>query len=151
MYNDTWKNDFGENAMFVPMPKDPNADEYYIPCGLDGYVMVKGGQNPEGVAKFAACKRLAITDERATELGTEQLRKDYGWSDEMIDMLHKCHEIAKANPHYDFYTAVSTDVTKILDSNETGIRATSKGQLQWSEIVSMSSAAIDAYLEDANS
>ena len=151
MYNDTWKNDFGENAMFVPMPKDPNANEYYIPCGLDGYVMVKGGQNPEGVAKFAACKRLAITDERATELGTEQLRKDYGWSDEMIDMLHKCHELAKANPHYDFYTAVSTDVTKILDSNETGIRATSKGQLQWSEIVSMSSAAIDAYLEDANS
>lgn len=150
LYNDTWKNDFGENCMFVPMPKDPNASEYYIPCGLDGYVMVKGGQNPEGVAKFAACKRLAITDERASEIGTNQLREDYGWNDEMIEMLHKCHELAKANPHYDFMNAVSSDVSSLLDSNETGIRATSKGQLQWSEIIGMTSSAIDAYLADCN-
>ena len=146
-----WQNQFGENAMFVPMPKDPNADNYYIPCGLDGYVMVKGGQNPEGVAKFAACKRVAITNERAADIGTEQLMKDYGWRQEMIDMLHKCHEIAKANPHYDFYTAVSTDVKDILDSNENGIRAASKGQTPWSESVSAIYSAIDAYLAEYNS
>ena len=150
MYNNTWKNDFGENAMFVPMPKDPNASEYYIPCGLDGYVMVKGGQNPEGVAKFAACKRVTITNKRADEIATKGLYDDYGWTDEMVEMLHKCHEMAQANPHYDFYTAVSTDVKDILDSNENGIRAASKGQTQWSESVGVIYSAIDAYLNDAN-
>ena len=69
----------------------------------------------------------------------------------MVNMLHKCHEMAKANPHYDFYTAVSSDVTSILDSNENGIRAASKGQTQWSESVSAINSAIDAYLADANS
>lgn len=145
-----WSEKFGENVMFVPMPKDPNADEYYIPCGLDGYVLVKGGQNPEGVAKFAACKRVTITNDRANEIATEQLYNDYGWTDEMVEMLDKCHELARANPHYDFYTAVSSDITSILDSNENGVRAASKGQTQWSESVGVIYSAIDAYLQDFN-
>ena len=151
LYNDTWKNDFGENAMFVPMPKDPEASEYYIPCGIDGYVMVKGGQNPEGVAKFAACKRMAITNERANEIATEQLYKDYGWTDEMVTMLHKCHEMAQANPHYDFSNAVSSDVSSILDANEPGgIRAAAKGNAKWSESLGVMYSVIDAYVNDAN-
>lgn len=146
-----WVEKFGENMMFVPMPKDPESSEYYIPCGLDGYLMVKGGQNPEGVAKFAACKRMTITNERAAEIATEQMVKDYGWSQEQIDMLHKCHELAKANPHYDFFNAVSSDISNILDSNEAGgIRATSKGQYQWNECVSAASSVIDSYLEEYN-
>lgn len=150
MYNDSWKDVFGENAMFVPMPKDPNASEYYVPCGLDGYVMVKGGQNPEGVAKFAECKRMALTNERANEIGTEQLANDYGWSPEMIEMMQKCHALAQANPHFDFSNAVSADISGILDSNENGIRAASKGQTQWSESLSVIYSAIDAYINDAN-
>lgn len=150
MYNDTWKKNFGENAMFVPMPKDPNADNYYIPCGLDGYVMVKGGKNPEGVAIFAKCKRFAIMDERASEIGTEQLRKDYGWSQEMIDMLHKCHEMAGEHPFYDFYNATSTEVGTILDSNENGIRCASKGVAPWSESLGVIYNVIDNYINDYN-
>ena len=150
-YNDSWKTTFGEHAMFVPMPKDPNADAYYIPCGLDGYVMVKGGQNPEGVAKFAACKRMMITNQRAQEIATEQLYKDYGWTEEMVNMLHKCHEMAKEHPQYDFYKSVSSDITDILDSNENGIRAASKGQVKWSESLGIINSTIDAFLEDANS
>ena len=150
MYNDSWKEKFGENAMFVPMPKDPNASEYYIPCGLDGYVMLKGAQNPEGVAKFAACKRMAITNERANEIGTEQLYKDYGWTEEMVEMLHKCHEMAQANPHYDYSNAISTDISDILDTSENSIRVAAKGQTQWSESLGVIYSAIDAYIEDAN-
>ncbi|MCQ2416496.1 MAG: extracellular solute-binding protein [Oscillospiraceae bacterium] len=150
LYTDNWKESFGENAMFVPMPKDPQSDKYIIPCGLDGYVMVKNGQNPEGVAKFAACKRMAITNERASEIATEGLYKDYGWTDEMVEMLHKCHEIAQENPFFDFYLAVSSDVKDILDSNENGIRCASKGIAPWSESLSVIYSAIDAFIEDAN-
>lgn len=146
-----WAAEFGENAMFVPMPKDPNADQYYIPCGLDGYMLVKGGQNPEGVAKFAACKRMAITNERASEIGTQQLYDDYGWTEEMVTMLHKCHDMAKENPFYDFYNAIDQDVSDLLDGNELGgIRAASKGTYQWSESVGVVSPAIDQYLSEYN-
>lgn len=147
-----WEPVFGENVMFVPMPKDPNADEYYIPCGIDGYLMVKGGQNPEGVAKFAACKRVTITNERASEIATQQLYDDYGWTEEMVEMLHKCHDMARANPYYDFYNAVSSDVSGLLDSNDVGgVRSSSKGQYQWSESVGAVYSAIDAYLNEYNS
>ena len=150
LYNDAWKEKYGENTMFVPMPKDPNADNYYIQSGIDGYLMVRGGKNPQGVAKFAACKRVAITNEKADQIATEQLYKDYGWREEMVEMLHKCHDIAKAHPYFDFYTAVSSDVTKLLDSNETGIRGASKGKIQWSEIVASTSSALDAYINKYN-
>ena len=131
------------------MPKDPNSSEYYIPCGLDVYVMVKGGKNPQGVAKFADCKRLTLLNERAAELGQEQMFDDYGWTQEMVDMKKSMDELALANPHFDFYTGVTKDITSILDSNENGIRAASKG-IPWSESVSAIYAQIDAFLKDVN-
>ncbi len=150
MYNDTWKKDFGENAMFVPMPKDPNSDKYTIPCGLDGYVMVKGGQNPEGVAIFAKCKRFATMDEGASSIAQKGLYDDYGWSEEMVEMLETCHKMARENPYYDFYNAISSEVSGVLDSNENGIRCASKGIAQWSESVGVINSVIDAYLADYN-
>lgn len=146
---DQWQQNFGEDVFFVPMPKDPNSSEYYIPCGLDGYVMVKGGKNPQGVAKFAECKRLTLLNERAAELGEEQMFDDYGWTQEMVDMKKSMDELALANPYFDFYTGVTPDITKILDSNENGIRASSKGT-PWSESVSAVYAQIDAFLKDVN-
>lgn len=150
---DQWEPTFGdaEDVMFVPMPKDPESDTYYIPCGLDGYVMVKGGQNPEGVVKFAECKRVTITNERAEAIATEQLYDVYGWTDEMVQMKIKMDEMARANPVYDFYTGTSADITAILDSSENGIRTATKGQIQWSETVGTISSAIDAYLAEYNS
>lgn len=37
-----------DEIMFVPMPKDPEADKYYLPASMDAYVLCKGAQNPEG-------------------------------------------------------------------------------------------------------
>ncbi len=149
---DQWEPVFGdaEDVMFVPMPKDPEADAYYIPCGLDGYVLCKGGQNPEGVVKFAECKRVTITNERANEIATEQLYDVYGWTDEMVQMKLKLDEMAQANPVYDFYTSTSADVATILDSSENGIRTATKGEFQWSETLGTISSAIDAYLAEYN-
>ena len=59
--------------------------------------------------------------------------------------------MARANPHYDYYNAVSSDVSAILDSSENSIRTAAKGQVKWSESVGVISSAIDAFLDDANS
>lgn len=150
MSKDQWEPVFGENVMFVPMPKDPDADAYYIPVGLDGYTLVKGGQNPEGVAKFAACKRVLVTNERTYEIRAEQMMSDYGWTQEMIDMKEELDNLARENPRFEFMNAVSQDVSDILDSNEYGIRAAAKGVSPWNESVTAIYAAVDAYLDEAN-
>lgn len=145
-----WSKNFGDNVMFVPVPKDPNAAEYYIPCGLDGFVMLKGGQNPQGVAKYAACKRVTITNERANQIATQQLIDDYGWTQEMVDMRKKVDQMAQANPYFDFYNAVSSDVSGLLDEGENSIRVAAKGNTPWSESVSAIYAAVDNFLKKYN-
>jgi ABC-type glycerol-3-phosphate transport system substrate-binding protein len=146
----TWKKKYGDDVFFVPMPKDPKADEYYIPVGVESYCFVKGGQNPQGVAKYLDCKRFTILDEDTKAVADKQFCEDYGWTDEMVQMRKKLDEMAQANPYYDFFNAVSTDVSGILDSNETGIGATSKGTLKWSEVVGSVYATIDKFLEQYN-
>ena len=107
----------GENAFFVPMPKDPEADEYYVPTGMDAFVMVKGGQNPEGVAKYLDCKRYTLLNDKVRSIADEQMVEDYGWSQDMIDMKDSMQSLAEENPVYDFSKGVSADCGEILDIN----------------------------------
>ncbi len=144
-----WQADFGEDCFFVPMPKDPKADTYSIPASIDGYLMVKGGQNPEGVAKFAECKRVTLMNERANTLGTEQLVKDYGWTDEMLKMHSDIDKLALANPYFDYYRGVTKDLESILDSNESGIRAASKG-VPWNESLAAIYDQVQAMVDEVN-
>lgn len=146
---DQWQGDYGEDCFFVPVPRDPDADAYYIPTAVDGYLMVKGCTNPEGVAKFADCKRLTMLNERAKVIGREAMFTDYGWTEEMAKMKDKMEEIALAHPFFDYYTGVTKDVTTILDSNENGIRGASKGT-PWSETVSAIYTQIDAMIAEVN-
>lgn len=145
-----WGKTFGEDAFFVPMPKDPEADAYYVPAGLDGYMLCRGAQNPEGVAAFASCKRFTIINKDLSDIGSKQLLEVYGWTQEMVDMLDECHRLAEENPVYDFYTGVSQDVATILDSGENGIRGSLALGLNWNELVSAAYDTIDILLSEAN-
>lgn len=143
---ESWKKKYGEDVGFVPMPKDPESDEYYVPVGMEGYCFVKGGQNPEGVARYLDCKRFAIMDEDTSILGDKQFRDDFGWTEEMIEMKKSMQELADENPFLDLSTGVSTDCGEILDTN---LRSASKG-VPWNETYDAIYATLDLMLEDAN-
>lgn len=145
-----WKSTFGENVFFVPMPKDPEADAYYVPAGLDGYVMVRGGHNPEGVAKFAECKRATLMNEKTLEISNEQLFTEYDWTQEMYDMKFELDRLASEHPVFDFYTGVSTDLTNILDSSGTGIRVSTGGEVTWAQAVEANYDAVDLLIKEVN-
>ena len=100
--------------MFVPMPKDPNADKYYLPSGVDAYALCKAAPNPEGAAAFMKCKLLAVGDENAQAIAEKQYREDYGWTDEMVDMWYKTKELTNENPVIDFYPGVFSDVYDLV-------------------------------------
>ncbi len=141
-----WKGQFGEDAFFVPMPKDPNADEYYVPVGMEAYTLVKGASNPEGVARYLDCKRFTILDEGTKTLADKQFKEDYGWTDEMVEMQKSMQELADENPFLDISTGISTDCGNLLDSN---LRLSAKGT-PWNETYEAIYATLDTYLEEIN-
>ena len=122
-----WKVTFGDNCMFVPMPKDPQAENYFIPANMNSYCFVKGGANPEGVAKFLDCKRLTLLNEEIREISDNQFTKDYGWTDDMVAMKRDMDELAMQNPVIDFKNGVTSDIASILDDSATGIWSFCKG------------------------
>ena len=143
---DQWKKNFGEDAFFVPMPKDPEADEYYIPVGMDAYTLVKGGHNPEGVAKYLDCKRFVLLDEDTRAIADEQMKVDYGWTDEMVDMKNSIQELADANPTIDVSRGVSVDCGKLLDDS---LRLTARG-VPWNETFDSINMTVEKYIKDIN-
>lgn len=142
-----WQKKFGENAFFVPMPKDPEADEYYVPTGMDAFVMVKGGQNPEGVAKYLDCKRYTLLNDKVRSIADEQMVEDYGWSQDMIDMKDSMQSLAEENPVYDFSKGVSEDCGEILDIN---LRNCARGICPWNETYDSIFSAVDRIIKEVN-
>lgn len=122
---------FGKEGeiMFVPMPKDPNADEYYLPANMDAYALCNGAQNPEGAAAFIKCKLIAEQDESAQSITEKQYREDYGWTDEMMDMWHTVREMTDANPVVSLHMGLPTDVANIVDD---GLKQASFNGAEWS-------------------
>lgn len=144
-----WAGLFGENCMFVPMPRDPDAGEYYVPASMNSYLFVKGGHNPEGVACFLNCKRLMMLNEDIAALGDQQFRSDYSWSEEMIEMKNSMNTLAMEHPFIDFKDGVSTDLHDLLDSGETGVRAAGKG-VPWNETFAAIREPVQAMIDEAN-
>lgn len=144
--SDNWKSVFGDEAFFVPMPKDPQSDEYYIPVGIEAYAFVKGGKNPEGVAKFLECKRFVLSDTETLEIADKQMKDDYGWTDEMFEMKNSMQTLAEKNPVIDISKGVSAECGELLDNS---LRLTARGT-PWSETYDSINAVVDKYIEEVN-
>ncbi|MDE6679604.1 MAG: ABC transporter substrate-binding protein [Ruminococcus sp.] len=147
MKSDNWKKTFGDEVFFVPMPKDPDSDKYYIPVGMEAYAFVKGGKNPEGVAKFLECKRFVLEDSETLALADKQMKEDYGWTDEMFEMKESMQTLAEANPVIDLSRGVSADCGELLDNS---LRLTARGTA-WSETYDSINAVVDKYIDEVNS
>lgn len=108
-----------DEIMFVPTPRDENADAWYLTAhgGVDAYALCKGAPNPEAVAAYIKCLQVQVSDESVQQVNEEQLRTEYHWTDEMIDMDRYITELTNAHPVIDFYSAVNTDVTDMLSNS----------------------------------
>lgn len=116
-----------ENAMFVPMPKDPESDKYYLAADMNAYAFVKDGPNPEGVAAYLKCLKVSAKTDEVRQLSIDSL-KEQGWTDEMIEMNDKVNEITLENPVFEYYSGMSSDLSGVIDS---AIRESIKSSVQW--------------------
>lgn len=118
-----------EDIRFVPMPKDPKADKYYLPASVDAYALCKGAPNPKGAAAYMKCKLIAAKNPDTLALTEKQYREDYGWTDTMVEMWYKVRELTDANPMISFHTGLGKKVSDGLDD---GLKQTSFNGKEWS-------------------
>lgn len=148
---DIWTKTFGEpeDVMFVPLPKDPNADAYYLPAGLEAYMLCKGAQNPEGVIKFMECILAANSDDRTKQINRDKSINDFGWTEEMLAMQDKITEMTAEHPVYDLVNGVSPDLNTLVDSGQTGVRAAFQGG-DWATVRESLDMAAQIYIDEFN-
>lgn len=140
---------FGEQGeiMFVPMPRDPDADEYYLPANMDAYALCKGAENPEGAAAFIKCKLIAEKDESAIAITEKQYREDYGWTDEMFEMWYKVRELTDAHPVVSLHMGLPSEVASIVDDQ---IKQASFSGKDWNVTREEISALVQTTVDDLN-
>ena len=148
---DIWTKTFGEaeDVMFVPIPKDEEADKYYLHAGLDAYMLCKGAQNPDGVARFMECIIASYNDENTRQINLDQMKNVYGWSDEMIEMEATIAELTAENPVYDIMNGVPTDLSEMITSGDTGVNAPLGGK-DWYPIREAITDTVDTMIDEFN-
>ena len=111
--------DFGESmedVMFVPMPKCPDADAYYLPARVTGFALIKGAKNPEGVGAYLNCEMASRDSEIAEEIGKRQAFEEYGWTQELWDMYEKVNDMTAEHPVIEMYNAVTQTIADFINN-----------------------------------
>lgn len=75
---------------FVPIPKDPKADKYYISSSYSGESIVAGAPHPDAALALINCQRMAQFDKVSIEQN-RKARKDGGWTDEDLAFYNKAY------------------------------------------------------------
>ncbi len=136
-----------EDIMFVPMPKCNDTDEYYVSVGLSAYSLVAGAPNPEGVAAFMECARIAAGSDEVKTIFKKQLFEEYNWSDKMYDMLMTTRELTQKNPVIEFYSAVNPVVAELINNP---MKESYNAGASWAQIKEGIRFSLDAELEKSN-
>lgn len=73
------------DIMFVPFPRDPNADKYYIPMNTMAYLVPSGAKDVEAACVFINCMRLSKTDASIQAVVKESIMKEKKYTDEQYE------------------------------------------------------------------
>ncbi|MBR4622206.1 MAG: extracellular solute-binding protein [Ruminococcus sp.] len=137
-------------VMFVPVPCDPDGDTMYVPSRVHGFCLVHGAKNPEGVAAWLDCTRYAEQDEKAKSITEEQLRDDYGWTDEMIEMRENIYQMAAEHPVFEFSQGISPEISSLTDNIVKGTMNPAEATT-WTQVVTENEKALNWLIDDAQS
>jgi ABC-type glycerol-3-phosphate transport system substrate-binding protein len=134
--------------MFVPMPKDPDSDTYYISSRVEGYNLCKNAPNPEGFAAYMNC--LMVCKDSTQNITEETLLNEYKWNQEMIDMRTKVYEMAAENPVFDLQEGVSSEMSTMMTTVSQATMLTGGGATTWTQCRSENEKAVDFLVDEAN-
>ena len=148
---DTWSTKIPvENLGLAPVPS-PEGSDPYQGATLDGWVLCKGAANPEGVALFADCTRLANTNDEAIAIADQKMKDDYQWTEELIAINKEINDLARQYPVVDLATGVSTDVASLTTDggDQIGLRAAYHG-VEWATNREEISDVVDMLVQEVD-
>ncbi len=135
-------------VMVVPLPRDPNGDgEYYIDSMPVGYCLIKGANNPEGVALLASCERFKVVDPTVIRIDERQKMEVLGWSEEMLTMWNHMYDVANSHNtivQYSGLDKVSKYYGDMISFNNW------KNPSTWAELKEKNRDALDFSLSELN-
>ena len=137
-------------VMFVPLPRDPQGDgTYYMEANPAGYCIVKGAQNPEGVALLASCDRFKVIDPTVVRIDRRQLEEVYLWSDEMLEMWDTCYELSISGKAIISYNeGLDSKLSSVVSAYE------NNGHIQdsqtWAQLRETNDERLDYYIDELN-
>ena len=134
--------------MFCPMPRMDDSDKYYVSARVEGYHIVKNAPNPMGVVAYMNC--LKVCDTEASEITEQQLRDDYKWNDDMIQMRDEIYKLVNTNPVYDFEHGVSNEMESLMQTVNQYTMITGGGAGTWTACVEENKTAVDYLIKEAN-
>lgn len=133
-----------EAVAFVPNPKDPDSDAYYIQEQFGGYYIPTGAKTPEGAAAWLCCQRFSRLDTKKQQEDFEAVKNECNWTRECQDMLDSMQT--------DAYKPVqSTWVTFGINAFWGDIFSRPKQGEPWATIAEELSPKIDANIKTAMS
>lgn len=145
-----WGDIANGEIMFCPIPRDEAGDgNYYVDTIPTGICLIKGAQNPEGVALYAACCRFKVIDPIVVDIDKKQLKDVYLWSDEMLEMMDTMYELAQSHSTVINYEGGLGDNINKFISNCQSI-TTSVEPTSWAQAKEANADALQATVDELN-
>ena len=141
------------DIFFVPYPRDPSADNYYLTLDNFGYLVPAGSKNVEASCIFINCVRMSKTDEALKETTRESIMKNKKYTDEQFEFWSYFQDPSNfENLVIDYSTCFESTVMNdvmnpmledtLFDRNSTG--------LSWTTMRENNIGNIDAQIADIN-
>ncbi len=138
----------GGEVMFVPMPKDPDSDKYYMSSRVEGFNLCKGAPNPEGFAAYMDC--LMVAKKETKEITKNTLINDYKWNEDMYAMREETYRLAAENPVFNFAQGISAEMDSAYEGLSQGTMITGGDQKTWTEVRGEYEKQVDFLIKEAN-
>ena len=147
---------------FVPFPRDPNTDEFYMCSNTFGYMIPKGAKNIKGAVDFIYCNRLFETDQGIID----QLRNDHvapatitytagkyvGMQKWRITWDATCYDLWREMCDADNFTFIMDDMYGFGDELSTPITDamynSTFGEESWSQLSAEIAPTVDGILNE---
>ena len=148
-----WGDIPANELMFAPMPRDPQGDgNYYIQAKTQGYCIVEGASNPEGVALFAACERFKVLDPTVVSIDRKQLEEKYLWTQEMLEMYDTCKALAQKgnNTLVEYGEGLGSKLYSYSDGMKIIARSAPGNATTWAQAKEKNSEPLQYYVDELN-
>lgn len=151
--SNVWGDISAGEVMFCPPPRDPQGDgKYYVESMPGGYFLVKGAENPEGVALLASCDRFKVLDPTVVNIDKRQKEEIYLWTTEMLDMLDTCHALANNSEHTLVYYegGLGSQLAGVVSAFEGNGFSSSNDAKTWAQLKESNSEKLAYYIDELN-